>query len=195
MSWHDVNSVDDFVEFLLQLNRVVHEARARRDDQSRQPLADRSLNDFFWAWSRVLGDGLYRDGPLPLEDDGRPGCRGLAFQAYTALTAVPSYNCVLADSDLPWQDVTSAPALRQFLGALATDLARDQRQLRERAERGQWAGDGGNWAYHDLAAFLETWAAWLHAACCTLNLPPRHPIEPVTWQSIAIQLSAARVYE
>jgi hypothetical protein len=193
MSWHDVSSLDEFADLLEHLSQAVEAARTPHGDQSRPPLADRSLNDYFWAWSRLLGDGLYRDGPLPQERDGNPGWRGLAFQAHTALTAAPGYNCALADSELQWQEVTSAPTLRQFLGALATDLARDQRETRERAERGLWAGDGGSWAHHDLAAFLETWAASLRAE--HVGPDPFPPVEPVTWQSIAIQLSAAQVYE
>jgi hypothetical protein len=60
----------------------------------------------------------------------------------------------------------------------------------------------GRWAHRNLSARLERWAAWLQD-CYLKPLPAvmvklgiqREPVEPMSWRSIAIQLSGARIYE
>ncbi|WP_189954392.1 hypothetical protein [Streptomyces alanosinicus] len=76
------------------------------------------------------------------------------------------------------------------LVALAVDFRRDERERRARAERGEWAGDGGTWAHGILGDWLDAWAWWLRA-----TTPVHARLEPVTWRSIALQLGAAQGYE
>ncbi|MEV7523524.1 hypothetical protein [Streptomyces sp. NPDC091371] len=87
-------------------------------------------------------------------------------------------------------EVDGADSLRMYVATLAVDFARDQRETRVKADRGEWAFDGGSWAHGDLHAVLESWAAWLAA-----DTPYHAKLEPVTWRSVADQLSAAQIYE
>jgi hypothetical protein len=193
--WYDVDTVEQFTAFLQRMAEQVHEAKAG-DDDAPLPLADPALEEFLWAWTHVLGDGLSGRGPLLQDQDGHPGWRGLAFQIHIALTTAPNHKHIPADSglDVDSETVSTAHELLQFLGALAIDLSRDQREMREREARGQWAGDGGSWAYYELDYFLDAWARWL-SSYLRPHPWPKPSIEPVTWQSIAVQIQAARIYE
>lgn len=85
--------------------------------------------------------------------------------------------------------------LRTLLHAMAADYARSRAWTADRQAAGQWPHDGGGWANASLAGFLESWESWLSS---WLGRPRRSsgvpPIEPVTWESVALQLGAARVY-
>ncbi|MEU6961292.1 hypothetical protein [Streptomyces chrestomyceticus] len=84
----------------------------------------------------------------------------------------------------------TAGDLLMYAASLATDFSRDQRDCQAKAERGEWTGDGGSWAHGTLYDWFEAWGAWVGADS------PRHAgLEPVTWRSIALQLSVARSYE
>lgn len=187
--WQAVGGLTDFSGFLLQLAQELERESEKSLEQGLKqqatPHGARSLNDFFWAWFRVLGDGLYRGGFLPLNADDVPGWRGLAFQVRAALTVRPSFNCVYADSDLTWQEVGTPQHLRQFLGMLSTDVARDRHLVSQHSLS----------RHSDLARFLEAWGRWLHDEYLRTHPWLDREIEPVTWQSIAIQLEAARGYE
>ncbi len=77
-----------------------------------------------------------------------------------------------------------------YAATLATDFARDQREYQTKISRGNWAGDGGSWAHGTLYNWLDAWAAWVGA-----DSPLHVQLEPVTWRSVALQLSAAKIYE
>ncbi|MFD3456195.1 hypothetical protein ACFWVC_28960, partial [Streptomyces sp. NPDC058691] len=107
---------------------------------------------------------------------GRAG-GGLAHQLDTARTTPPTFDPVLAGSAVISDDVDSARDLRMYAGALATDFGRDRREVLARISRCEWAHDE------------DAWAAWVN------DTPLTDRLEPVTWRSVALQLSAARIYE
>lgn len=97
---------------------------------------------------------------------------------------------MLADSEIEPNEVDTPRELRRYVATLATDFARDQEECQAKIDRGQWAGDGGSWAHSTLYDWLGAWAAWVGA------ISPLHAqLEPVTWRSVALQLSIARIYE
>ena len=153
-------------------------------------LAHQSINGFLWGWVRLLGGRLDGTDLLHEEAPGRPGWRGLAYQLDMARTTPPGFNCALADSGTTSDDVHTAWDLRMYAATLATDSARDQREWQAKIDRGEWASDGGSWAHSTLYDWLDAWAAWVGATS-----PLHAQLEPVTWRSVALQLSAAKIYE
>lgn len=151
---------------------------------------NRTVDGFLWGWVRLLGSGADGSGPLSEEAPGVPGWRGLACQLDCVRTTPPAPDCALAAPGMQWQDVDSALDLRRYAATLAVDFARDRREQQARISRGEWAGDGGDWAHGTLYDWLDAWAAWLGA-----DSPLHARLEPVTWRSVALQLSAAKVYE
>ncbi|MGY0055197.1 hypothetical protein ACWY4P_01210 [Streptomyces sp. LZ34] len=143
-----------------------------------------------WEWARLLGGRLDGTDLLHEEAPGRPGWRGLAYQLETARTTSPDFNCVLANSGIEPDEVNTPRGLQRHVATLAADFTRDQRECQAKIDRGQWAGDGGSWAHSTLYDWLGAWAAWVDA-----NSPHHAQLEPVTWRSVALQLSAARIYE
>ncbi|MFE7214121.1 hypothetical protein ACFY0A_38010 [Streptomyces sp. NPDC001698] len=75
-----------------------------------------------------------------------------------------------------------------YVATLATDFVRDQRE--QQTKNAEWAGDGGSWAHDTLYDWLDSWASWVAA-----DSPLHAQLEPVTWRSVALQLSAVRIYE
>ncbi|MFI5672854.1 hypothetical protein [Streptomyces sp. NPDC051704] len=124
-----------------------------------------------------------------------PGWAGLADQLLGALAA-PSAGSA---DPAPLHDeppVATSGQLRTLLRALAADYAQDRAWRADRRARVKWAGDGGGWASASVPEFLESWESWLSSS---LGRPPQlsgvPPVEPVTWEPVAWQLGAARVYE
>ncbi|MEU5690146.1 hypothetical protein [Streptomyces venezuelae] len=191
-SWQQVKSRQDFTTYLQQLS-VDCETACDDGQDTHTPAAqcwtNRSVDGLLWAWVRLLESRIDGRDPLHEEAPGRPGWQGLAFQVDTLRTAPPGPDRAPADSVTDWEEVDSAHGLRLYTAALAVDFARDQRRTQARADHGEWAGDGGSWASGTLAQMLESWAAWL------ADTPFHTRLEPVTWQSVALQLSAARIYE
>lgn len=114
-------------------------------------------------------------------------------------TPTPGFNCALADSRTELDEVVSVNDLRMPAATLATDFAREQREIKEKIRRGESKWGGGTWAHGQLDAFLSAWAAWLEdtrlkplPALMVKHGIKRQPVEPVTWQSIAVQLRGAR---
>ncbi|MGW6690862.1 hypothetical protein [Streptomyces sp. NPDC054961] len=191
-SWQQVASRRDFTAYLDQLSAACESACAGQD--SRTPPAERwtnqSVDGFLWAWVRLLESRLDGTDLLHEEAPGRPGWQGLAHQLHVLRTSPTGFNGALADAVTDPDEVGSAHDLRLYAATLAVDFARDRRETRARASRGEWAGDGGSWAYGTLWQVLDSWASWLAA-----DSPFHAELEPVTWRSVAQQLSAAQVYE
>ena len=154
------------------------------------PWTHQSINGFLWGWVRLLGSRTDGTDLLHEETADQPGWRGLAYQLDTVRTTPSGFNCVLADSDTKPEEVDTARDLRMYAATLAIDFARAQQEMQAKIDRGEWAGDGGSWAHSTLYDWLDAWAAWVDADS------PRHAqLDPVTWRSIAVQLSVARIYE
>ncbi|MER6916491.1 hypothetical protein ABT354_32955 [Streptomyces sp. NPDC000594] len=191
-SWQQVDSRADFSSYLRFL--AFDCERAQGGEGSGAPAAldwtHRSIDGFLWGWVRLLGSRADGTDLLHEEAPGRPGWRGLAHQLDRVRTTPPGYNCVLADSGTRHEEVDTPRDLSMYAATLAMDFARDRREMQERAERGAWAGDGGTWAHGTLHDWLASWASWVGADS------PRHAqLSPVTWRSVALQLSVARIYE
>ncbi|MFK4066773.1 hypothetical protein [Streptomyces sp. NPDC029674] len=188
-SWRQVKSRQDFTAYLQRLSADCEAACEGQDP--RTPAARRwtnqSVDGFLWAWVRLLGSRL--DGTDLLQAPGRPGWQGLAFQLDTLRTSPPELDSSLAGSVTEPGEVHTAHDLRLYAATLAVDFARDQRETQAKISRGEWAGDGGSWASGTLSQVLESWAAWLGAT------PFHAQLEPVTWRSVAHQLTAAQIYE
>ena len=191
-SWQQVDSRQDFAAYLRFLAFDCEGACGTQDYEA--PTAQRwthqSINGFLWGWVRLLGGRLDGTDLLHEEAPGRPGWRGLAYQLDMARTTPPGFNCALADSGTTSDDVHTAWDLRMYAATLATDSARDQREWQAKIDRGEWASDGGSWAHSTLYDWLDAWAAWVGATS-----PLHAQLEPVTWRSVALQLSAAKIYE
>ncbi|MFE2144907.1 hypothetical protein ACFXA3_24735 [Streptomyces sp. NPDC059456] len=171
-AWERVESRRDLVAYLLLLSAEDEGARAHR-----------GVDGFLWGWVTVLDRHL--DGTAVL--DG--GWRGLACQLYRARTSEPRPDAALAEPPTDEDAVSDAARLRRYVATLAVDFARDRQEVRARAARGLWAGDGGSWAHGTARAWFDGWASWL------AETPWAHELEPVGWRSIAEQLGAARIYE
>ncbi|MGO4457958.1 hypothetical protein AB4039_11700 [Streptomyces sp. M-16] len=191
-SWQQVESRQDFAAYLRRLAADCEQACSDPDPYS--PTAEHwthgSINNFLWGWVRLLGSRIDGTDLLHEQAPGRPGWQGLAYQLDTVRTTPPGFNCVLADAGTAPNEVDTVRDLRMYAATLATDFARDQRERRAQISRGERAGHGGGWAHSTPYDWLGAWAAWVGA-----NSPLHAQLEPVTWRSVALQLSAAKIYE
>ncbi|WP_035845377.1 hypothetical protein [Kitasatospora azatica] len=178
-----VSSRQDFACYLRLLAYDCEQVCQERDPGF--PVAtrwtNRTVDGFLWAWVLLLRGQAA---------DAGPGWRGLACQLDVLRTAPGETNLAVADPQLDSEDVAGAADLRAYAAALAVDFARDRREMRAKAERGEWVGDGGSWAHRTLHGWLAGWASWVAA-----DSPLHAELEPVTWRSVALQLSAAKIYE
>jgi hypothetical protein len=191
-SWQQVESRANFAAYLRFLAFDCERACGGPDSEVPAALhwTHQSINGFLWAWVRLLGGRIDGSDLLHEEAPGQPGWRGLAYQLDTVRTTPPGFNCVFADSGTKPEEVDTARDLRWYAATLATDFARDQRERQAKTDRGEWAGDGGSWAHSTLYDWLASWAAWVGA-----NSPLHAQLDPMTWRSVALQLSVARIYE
>ncbi|MCF0078301.1 hypothetical protein [Streptomyces lomondensis] len=191
-SWQQVKSKRDFTAYLQLMSADCETACGGQDPgmPTAQHWTNQSVDGFLWAWVRLLESRINGTDLLHEEAPGRPGWQGLAFQLDTLRTSPPGFDSAPADVVTAPGSVGSARDLRLYAATLATDFARDQRERQAKLSRGEWAGDGGTWAHGTLYNVLDAWAAWLGA-----DSPFHARLEPVTWWSIAHQLSAARIYE
>lgn len=187
-----MNSRQDFSAYLQLLSIDCERACSGQgvDESLAQRWINRTISDFLWGWVRVLGKRIDGTDLLGEEAPGRPGWQGLAYQLNAARTSPPAFNCALADSGTQSHEVDSAIDLRWYAASLATDFVGHQREREAAARRNEWAGDGGSWAHSSLYGWLDGWAAWAGA-----NSARHVELEPVTWRSVALQLSAAQGYE
>ncbi|GAA2305145.1 hypothetical protein GCM10010149_63630 [Nonomuraea roseoviolacea subsp. roseoviolacea] len=89
------------------------------------------------------------------------------------------------------QDIADFAA---FLELMAHDFAADQAEC-ERAWNAGNKYHEGRWAHRYVGDFLEAWAAWLRNGCIREGAPFGDVVEPLTWQSIALQIRVGSVYE
>ncbi|MEZ0114777.1 hypothetical protein ABH920_008812 [Catenulispora sp. EB89] len=97
--------------------------------------------------------------------------------------------------------VEGLDSLLDYVRWLIGDFRLDAAEVAERTSWNKWDSQG-RWAYGVLSNWLGTWAAKLEDAYLK-PLPAlmiklriqRDPVEPVSWRSIAVQLSGARIYE
>ncbi|MGW3572035.1 hypothetical protein ACWDSL_50650 [Streptomyces sp. NPDC000941] len=191
-SWQQVESRQDFAAYL---DFLAFDCEQACSGQEAEPptvsrWTNRTINGLLWGWARLLGGRLDGTDLLHEEAPDRPGWQGLAYQLDTVRTTSPGFNLVLADSEIEPNEVDTPRDLRRYVATLAADFARDEAECQAKIDRGQWAGDGGSWAHSTLYDWLGAWAAWVGA-----NSPLHAQLEPVTWRSVALQLSAARIYE
>jgi len=191
-SWQQVESRADFGAYLRFLAGDCEQACSisAPEDPTAQRWTHRSIDGFLWGWVRLLGSRIDGTDLLHEETVGRPGWRGLAYQLDTVRTTPPGSIRTSPDPGTTPEKVDTAEDLRLYAATLATDFARHERETQAKITRGEWAGDGGSWAYNTLPDWLAAWAAWVGA-----NSPRHAQLDPVTWRSAALQLSAARVYE
>ncbi len=187
-----MDSRADFAAYLRFLAFDCEHACGGQDPEAptAQHWTHRSIDDFLWGWVRLLHGRIDGTDLLHEATPGQPGWRGLAYQLDRVRTTPPMFNCAFADSGTKPEEVETVWGLRLYAAALATDFARDRREMRAKADRGEWAGDGGSWAHSTLYDWLASWSAWVGA-----NSPLHAQLDPVTWRSVALQLSVARIYE
>ena len=81
-----------------------------------------------------------------------------------------------------------------YLEVMADDFDAD------RAERERQLSEGkrfveGRWSSMYVGEFLRTWAAWLQDGCIREGAPFKDDVDPLTWQSLALQIHAAHLNE
>ncbi|MGY1495918.1 hypothetical protein ACW4TU_04715 [Streptomyces sp. QTS52] len=191
-SWQQVESRADFGAFLGFLASDSERSRVGRDSEAStaRRWTHRTINGFLWGWVHLLSSRVEGTDLLHEQAPGRPGWQGLAYQLDTVRTTPPGFDRALAASHTKREEVDTAGDLRMYAATLAVDFARDERERQAKISRGEWAADGGSWAHGTLYDWFDAWAAWLGA-----DTPGHARLEPVTWRSTALQLSAARTYE
>lgn len=192
-SWQLVDSRQDFAAFLRFLSFDCGHPRSGTDCETpeAQQWVHTSIQGFLWGWVGLLGRRHNGKDLLHEEAPGRPGWRGLAYQLDTVRTSSPGYNCILADSGLTNpEEVDNPNDMRMYAATLAMAFPRDPRERQAKIEGREWAGDGETWAHSTLHGWLASWAAWVGT-----NSPMHAQLDPVTWRSVALQLSIARLYE
>ncbi|MYW04529.1 hypothetical protein [Streptomyces sp. SID3343] len=205
--WQLVHCRADFATYLRFLARDGERARSdpEPDEHTARRLPHTSIDGFLWGWFRLLGSGL--DGTDSVYETAGPlGWRELAHQLDAVRTTPPGFDHESADRgfgpdgdaraapgshvDIEPEQVDTARDLRRYIAVLATDFARDRREHPVSTDPGEAAGADGGWAHGTLSDWLEAWSAWIG------DTSPSHGhVDPVTWRSVARQLSAARVYE
>jgi hypothetical protein len=93
-----------------------------------------------------------------------------------------------------WEEVETSTDFVAYLQLLAEDFEADAHATAELRRNGQPYADG-EWAHSTTGAFLESWAAWLGRRLEPDLRWELTEVEPPTWQTMAINLAAARVYE
>ncbi|MBR7833297.1 hypothetical protein KDL01_08470 [Actinospica durhamensis] len=135
-------------------------------------------------------------GPPPMN-----GWRDLAALLHAARGAVVRGELPTPEPISDHRGVEDAETLRGYIQWLTGDFQNDQADLAMRAAEEPRAREGG-WAHAVIENWLATWSYWLRdwyltclkAASPELKAEQAARLEPVTWTSIAIQLSAARIY-
>ena len=189
-----MESAEDFVSYLLLLSRDAERARAKG-----VPWRNDTIPEFLTAFGALIrpshycADFVEGFGPPPMSS-----WRDLAALLYAARGAVTRDGTPSAEPISDCGGVEDAEALRGYIRWLADDFEAGQADLAEQAAAGLWAHEG-RWAHSVMENWLETWAAWLRdwyleTSSPELKAERASRLEPVTWASIAHQLSAARIY-
>jgi hypothetical protein len=123
-----------------------------------------------------------------------------AVLLHNATTEPPTTSADGVDKHPDAKTVDSLESLRAYLHWLIEDFRLDTAEVAERTRINKWH-NSGRWAHGFLSNWLAAWAAWLEGylrprpALMVKYGIEREPVKPMSWRSIAIQLSGARIYE
>lgn len=161
--WQRVQSLQDFVVYLRLLADECAQALADENgEHDMHRWANRSISEFLRGWVAVVRRHLNESDIL--QDDGRPGWQGMAFQLHLTRTAKPGHDCVLGDSGLRWDGVDSALRFQIYAAAQAMGFARETPEFEEQTRRAEARWGSGTWAHGRPDGYLSAWAAWLEDA-------------------------------
>lgn len=93
--------------------------------------------------------------------------------------------------------VSGVQGLREFaafLEIMADDFDADRADCDRQRREGKRFVEG-RWSSMYVGDFLRAWAAWLQDGCIREGAPFKEEVDPVTWQSLALQVHAAHLYE
>ena len=197
--WQDVDSLEDFVAYL---DLLADEARAA--ERGAGSWRNTTIPDFLAAIDTLLAfhqDQAARGNPAFAESTMTTWWE-LAVLLHNATTEPPATPADVAVADhADANAVENLESLRGYLHWLIEDFRLDAAEVAERVSGNKWDNQG-RWSHGILSSWLGTWAAWLEgsylkplpALMVKLGIQ-REPVEPMSWRSIAIQLSGARIYE
>jgi hypothetical protein len=194
-AWSVVESAEDFVGYLTLLSRDAERAR-----EAGAPWHNDSVPAYLAALAALVQpqhyciDFVEGFGAPPMDS-----WRDLAAQLHAARSFEKSMEL---EQFQPVPDGDHVADVETFLGHLRwliDDFHADQAERAGRAAAGLWAYEG-RWAHAIIEDWLGTWGAWLDdwylkAASPTVRAERAALLEPVSWRSVAWQLSAARIYE
>lgn len=195
--WQDVDSADDFIAYLRLLA-----ADAERAEQGTGSWLNTTIPDFLTATDALLG--FARDqaahGNSVFAEPMMTTWWEFAVLLHNATTEPPAALPDTADKHDDAKTVDSLESLRAYLHWLIEDFRLDTAEVAERTRINKW-DNSGRWAHGFLSNWIGAWAAWLEGhlrprpALMVKHGIQREPVEPMSWRSIAIQLSGARIYE
>ncbi|MER7505580.1 hypothetical protein AB0L05_33355 [Nonomuraea pusilla] len=81
-----------------------------------------------------------------------------------------------------------------YLRLMAEDFDVDRAECERRVREGERFVEG-RWSSVDVGDFLRAWADWLQDGCMREGAPFARDVDPLTWQSLALQIHAAHLYE
>lgn len=90
--------------------------------------------------------------------------------------------------------VRSARDFASYLELMAGDFDADREECAARTRRGEQFVEG-RWSSSKVGDFLRAWSAWLRDGCLRPGAPFADLVEPPSWQSLAVQIHAASIYE
>jgi hypothetical protein len=194
-AWSVVESAEDFVAYLLLLSRNAEQAR-----EEGTPWRNDTIPEFLTAFADLIRSSHYCADFI--EGFGPPSMnswRDLAALLHAARGRVARDEQPAPEPISDRADVNDAETLRGYIQWLTDDFQADRADSAERAAAGLWA-HGGRWAHALIENWLGTWSYWLRDWYLKISSPELKAertaqVEPVTWASIARQLSAARIYE
>lgn len=190
-----VESAGDVVAYLLLLSRDAEQAREKG-----MPWRNDTIPEFLKAFADLIRSSHYCAdfnegfGPPPMNS-----WRDLAALLHAARGAMARGELPAPEPINDRRGVDDSETLRGYIQWLIDDFQADQTDLAKRAAAGLWTHEG-RWARAILENWLKTWSYWLRDWYLKTSSPELKAeraarLEPVTWTSIAHQLSAARIYE
>ncbi|WP_328855503.1 hypothetical protein OHB01_14285 [Microbispora hainanensis] len=81
-----------------------------------------------------------------------------------------------------------------YLKFMADDFDADRAECERQVSEGERLGEA-RWSSTYVGEFLRSWAAWLQDGCIREGAPFKDDVDPPTWQSLALQIHAAHLYE
>lgn len=195
--WQAVESAEEFVAYLRLLA-----ADAERSEQGTGSWLNTTVPDFLTAIDTLL------DSTRDQAACGNPAFAEpmmttwweFAVLLHNATIEPPAHWPDEAEKHADAKTVDSLEGLRAYLHWLIEGFRLDTAEVAERTRANKW-DNSGRWAHGFLSNWLAAWAAWLEGylrprpALMIKYGIEREPVEPMSWRSIAIQLSGARIYE